>query len=107
MIDNCADDWRIAMTPRRMMQIGTELLICAVHPIPGNYTFLWTTKLSNHGGRIGSVIVPIDVALSLPMFLRLYLICRYGFVFSLNVKNHHLLQLQILLDIGVFVLYGQ
>lgn len=35
MIDNCADDWRIAMTWQRMSQIGLELLICAVHPIPG------------------------------------------------------------------------
>ena len=96
------------MTPRRMMQIGTELLICAVHPIPGNYTFLWTTKLSNHGGRIGSVIVPIDVALSLPMFLRLYLICRQGFVFFFYIRtNCHLLHPQFLLNIGVFVIYEQ
>lgn len=76
MIDNCADDWRIAMTWQRMMQIGMELLVCAVHPIPGRFYFLWTTKLSNHGGKIGSQWVPVDVTLSLPMFLRLYLICR-------------------------------
>ena len=71
MIDNAADDWRIAMTWQRMMQvfvlyfcilyfssdlsdcndvavsfkfsfkkskslqIGMEMLVCAVHPIPG------------------------------------------------------------------------
>ncbi|TRY67586.1 hypothetical protein TCAL_03736 [Tigriopus californicus] len=76
MIDNCADDWRIAMTWQRMVQIMIEMLICAVHPIPGRYYFLWTTKLSNHGGKIGSQWVPVDVTLSLPMFFRLYLICR-------------------------------
>ena len=76
MIDNCADDWRIAMTWQRMMLIGVEIAICAVHPIPGRYYFLWTTKLSNHGGKIGSQWVPVDVTLSLPMFFRLYLICR-------------------------------
>ena len=76
MIDNSADDWRIAMTWQRIMQIGIEILICAVHPIPGRYYFLWTTKLSNHGGKIGSQWVPVDVTLSLPMFFRLYLICR-------------------------------
>ena len=87
MIDNCADDWRIAMTWQRMMQIGEsvllpdqfsrercgagmELLVCAVHPVPGRFYFLWTTKLSNHGGKIGSQWVPVDVTLSLPMFLR-------------------------------------
>ena len=47
-----------------------ELLVCAVHPIPGRFYFLWTTKLSNHGGKIGSQWVPVDVTLSLPMFLR-------------------------------------
>ncbi|CAK9828333.1 Small conductance calcium-activated potassium channel protein [Anthophora retusa] len=76
MIDNCADDWRIAMTWQRIAQISIELLICAVHPIPGEYYFLWTTKLANKGGDFGSKWVPYDVTLSLPMFFRLYLICR-------------------------------
>ncbi|XP_055536998.1 small conductance calcium-activated potassium channel protein isoform X4 [Wyeomyia smithii] len=76
MIDNCADDWRIAMTWQRMSQIALELLICAVHPIPGQYYFLWTTKLANKNKAMGAELVPYDVALSLPMFLRLYLICR-------------------------------
>ncbi|XP_063979161.1 small conductance calcium-activated potassium channel protein isoform X6 [Diachasmimorpha longicaudata] len=76
MIDNCADDWRIAMTWQRISQISMELGICAVHPIPGEYYFLWTTKLANKGGDMGSQWVPYDVTLSLPMFLRLYLICR-------------------------------
>ncbi|XP_069998468.1 small conductance calcium-activated potassium channel protein isoform X2 [Penaeus vannamei] len=76
MIDNCADDWRIAMTWQRIARIVMELLICAVHPIPGEYSFFWTTKLSNQGGVVDSQWVPIDITLSLPMFLRLYLICR-------------------------------
>ncbi|ODM90808.1 Small conductance calcium-activated potassium channel protein [Orchesella cincta] len=76
MIDNCADDWRIAMTWQRMAQIGLELTVCAIHPVPGKYDFIWTTKMANHGGYLKTEKVPIDVALSLPMFLRLYLICR-------------------------------
>ncbi|GIY83492.1 small conductance calcium-activated potassium channel protein [Caerostris darwini] len=76
MIDNCADDWRIAMTPQRLSLIFLELAICAVHPIPGEYYFTWTTKLANQNGIVESRKVPIDVTLSLPMFLRLYLICR-------------------------------
>ena len=47
-----------------------------VHTFCSRFYFLWTTKLSNHGGKIGSQWVPVDVTLSLPMFLRLYLICR-------------------------------
>ncbi|XP_054723316.1 small conductance calcium-activated potassium channel protein-like [Uloborus diversus] len=76
MIDNCADDWRIAMTPQRISLIFLELAVCAVHPIPGEYYFTWTTKLANQNGIVESRKVPIDVTLSLPMFLRLYLICR-------------------------------
>ena len=76
MIDNCADDWRIAMTPQRISLILLELAVCAVHPIPGEYYFMWTTKLANQNGIVESRSVPIDVTLSLPMFLRLYLICR-------------------------------
>lgn len=77
MIDNCADDWRIAMTWQRISQISMELVICAVHPIPGHYRFVWTTKLANSkNGGFGSKSVSYDVPLSLPMFFRLYLICR-------------------------------
>ncbi|OWR45158.1 calcium-activated potassium channel [Danaus plexippus plexippus] len=74
MIDNCADDWRIAMTWQRIAQIALELAICAVHPIPGQYTFTWTTKLANKGGVIGVEVVPYDVTLSLPMFFRLFVL---------------------------------
>lgn len=57
MIDNCADDWRIAMTWQRVSLILMEMVICAVHPIPGEYYFTWTTKLANHAGRVESVEV--------------------------------------------------
>lgn len=76
MIDNCADDWRIAMTFKRIGQIFLELVICVIHPIPYELYFTWTTRLNNHGGRLVSTQVPLDVVLSLPMFFRLYLICR-------------------------------
>lgn len=42
MIDNGADDWRIAMSWERICYISLELLICAIHPIPGNWKFKWT-----------------------------------------------------------------
>ncbi|XP_046639575.1 small conductance calcium-activated potassium channel protein-like isoform X2 [Daphnia pulicaria] len=75
LIQNCVDDWRIAMTWKRIIQITLELLVCAVHPIPCELNFFWTT---NHiiGDVTESKLVPVDVALSLPMFLRCYLIGR-------------------------------
>ena len=44
MIDNGADDWRIAMSWERICYISLELLICAIHPIPGNWKFKWTLE---------------------------------------------------------------
>lgn len=75
MVDNCIEDWRIAMSWQRVAQIGGELLICAIHPIPVSYHFRWTIydiKLF----RFRTADVPIDLIFSLPMFLRLYLIIR-------------------------------
>lgn len=44
MIDNGAEDWRIAMDTERLMFILLELVVCSIHPIPGYHTFLWKTK---------------------------------------------------------------
>ncbi|XP_041094888.1 small conductance calcium-activated potassium channel protein 2-like [Polyodon spathula] len=46
LIDNGADDWRIAMTYERISLISLEMLVCAVHPIPGQYRFLWKERLA-------------------------------------------------------------
>uniref|UniRef100_A0A3B3XTQ5 Calmodulin-binding domain-containing protein n=1 Tax=Poecilia mexicana TaxID=48701 RepID=A0A3B3XTQ5_9TELE len=74
MVDNGADDWRIAMTFERILFIVLELLICAIHPIPGQYVFTWTAHLAFN--YTASVDADVDIILSVPMFLRLYLIGR-------------------------------
>ncbi|XP_013389399.1 small conductance calcium-activated potassium channel protein 2 isoform X2 [Lingula anatina] len=74
-IDNCVEDWRIAMSLQRIGQIIVELVVCSIHPIPGTYDFIWTT-VHHDGVTVTSEKVPIDILLSLPMFIRLYLICR-------------------------------
>lgn len=74
-IDNCVEDWRIAISWKRCFQLGLEILICAVHPIPGEFFFIWKTELYD-GASVGEEQVPVDILLSIPMFLRLYLIAR-------------------------------
>lgn len=131
VVDNCVDDWRIAVSLRGVLLIGAELLVCSVHPVPGSYYFRWMSmssrspavrhRLDDHiihyhhhhhhhqllqaatdvdhhpdvsaGGTFQTYIdsaveldedegssgvarVPFDVLLSLPMFLRLYLVGR-------------------------------
>ncbi|XP_039667514.1 small conductance calcium-activated potassium channel protein 1b [Perca fluviatilis] len=75
MVDNGADDWRIAMTFERIIFVAFELLICAIHPIPGQYVFTWTARLAfSYTASVADA--DIDIILSVPMFLRLYLIGR-------------------------------
>ncbi|KAL2090330.1 hypothetical protein ACEWY4_015018 [Coilia grayii] len=75
MVDNCADDWRIAMTQERVFFIVLELLVCAIHPIPGHYVFTWTARLAfTYAPSVTNA--DVDIILSIPMFLRLYLIGR-------------------------------
>ncbi|MED6254334.1 Small conductance calcium-activated potassium channel protein 2 [Ataeniobius toweri] len=75
MVDNAADDWRIAMTYERIFFICLEILVCAIHPIPGNYTFTWTARLA-YSYIPSKTDADVDIILSIPMFLRLYLIAR-------------------------------
>jgi len=75
MIDNCVEDWRIAITWQRISQICVEVILCLVHPPPGDFTFTWITKPTN-ALEEHTAVVPVDLVLSLPMFCRLYLICR-------------------------------
>lgn len=81
MVDNGADDWRIAMTFERVLFIVLELLVCAIHPIPGQYVFSWTTRLAfNYNTLVADA--DVDIILSVPMFLRLYLIGRVTLLHS-------------------------
>nr|XP_020636574.1 small conductance calcium-activated potassium channel protein 1 isoform X1 [Pogona vitticeps] len=75
MVDNGADDWRIAMTYERIFFITLELVVCAIHPIPGQYFFTWTTRLA-FTYATSEANTDVDIILSIPMFLRLYLIGR-------------------------------
>ncbi|KFP87138.1 Small conductance calcium-activated potassium channel protein 2, partial [Acanthisitta chloris] len=75
MVDNGADDWRIAMTYERIFFIALELIVCAIHPIPGQYLFTWTARLAfTYAASVADA--DVDIILSIPMFLRLYLIGR-------------------------------
>ncbi|KAM3876252.1 small conductance calcium-activated potassium channel protein 1b [Diretmus argenteus] len=75
MVDNGADDWRIAMTYERIFFVMLELLVCAIHPIPGRYVFSWNTQMAfSYTPSVGDA--DVDIILSVPMFLRLYLIGR-------------------------------
>lgn len=75
VVDNCIEDWRITMSWGRIGQIVLELFICTVHPVPGAYYFNWAIfEIKTLEWNVQRV--PVDLILSLPMFMRLYLVVR-------------------------------
>ena len=75
-INNSMEDWRLAITARRVAMICLEFLVCVVHPIPGEFYISWMTMDSDQLMSAQPTDIPLDVVLSLPMFLRLYLVLR-------------------------------
>ena len=86
MVENSIEDWRIAMTWDRNLKIGLELIVCVIHPIPGDFSFIWALTTVNKSEYIEKT-VPIDLILSLPMFARVYLCCRTMLLHSSIFSN--------------------
>ena len=76
-VNNSMDDWRRAMRPRRILTFLAEFFICIVHPVPGLHTIKWYGVTTDGNQADATYHIPLDVVLSLPMFLRLYLVCRF------------------------------
>lgn len=63
------------MTMERVLLIALELLVSAVHPVPGDFKFQWRARLA-FSYVPSQAEADVDMVLSVPMFLRLYLIAR-------------------------------
>ncbi|VDK88757.1 unnamed protein product [Litomosoides sigmodontis] len=70
---NSAEDWRIAITWQRGLQIMLEVFVCSLCPLPFDVTFHWKTS---DGNTMKRTELPLDVLLSILMFFRLYWLCR-------------------------------
>lgn len=63
------------MTMERVLLIALELIVSAVHPVPGDFKFMWRARLA-FSYAPSQAEADLDMVLSVPMFLRLYLIAR-------------------------------
>lgn len=63
------------MTMERVLLIALELLVSAVHPVPGDFKFVWRARLA-FTYISSQAEADLDMVFSVPMFLRLYLIAR-------------------------------
>jgi len=86
LIDSGADDWRVAVTTERMIKLGIEIAVCSICPFPGSGSMNWP-YISPEERRITMVSVPVDVILSVPMFLRAYLLCRFMVLHSKQFQD--------------------
>jgi len=43
-VDNSIDDWRIALTRKKIFLIILEAFICMIHPIPGHFIIEWNSQ---------------------------------------------------------------
>ncbi|VDM46093.1 unnamed protein product [Toxocara canis] len=86
LIEMGSDYWRIGVTCERIMKLLIELTICSICPVPGVGTVEWPI-LGVSERYPHTVHIPIDVLLCLPMFLRLYIACRYFVLHSIQFKD--------------------
>ncbi|CAF4248196.1 unnamed protein product [Rotaria sp. Silwood2] len=82
-VNNSIGDSRAALTNKKIYLILLEVLICAIHPIPRSFPRRLNTSLKDQDSNSFTTTpyslsyISVDVALGLPMFARLYLICRF------------------------------
>ncbi|CAG9539076.1 unnamed protein product [Cercopithifilaria johnstoni] len=86
LVDSGADDWRVALTTERAIKLTVELIVCAICPFPGTGVMQWS-YIHPDSRKATMVNVPVDVMLSVPMFLRAYLLCRFMVLHSKQFQD--------------------
>ncbi|KJH49652.1 calmodulin binding domain protein [Dictyocaulus viviparus] len=86
LIDSGADDWRVAVTMDRVIKLSLELAVCVICPFPGSGFIRWPF-ITPENRVVQMVNVPVDVLLSVPMFLRSYLLCRFMVLHSKQFQD--------------------
>lgn len=81
-------NWPDGLTMGQLFHLVLELVICSIHPIPGEFRFRWAIKPLQGGVEGPEVVVlyRIDVILSLIMVARFYLFLR---AYLLHKKMFH------------------
>ncbi|CAI5450896.1 unnamed protein product [Caenorhabditis angaria] len=86
LIDSGADDWRVALSTDRMIKLLIEIFICMICPFPGSGV-MQMPYIDSDSRKISIRKIPVDVILSVPMFLRSYLVCRFMVLHSKQFQD--------------------
>ncbi|CAD6186946.1 unnamed protein product [Caenorhabditis auriculariae] len=86
LIDSGAEDWRVALSTERVFKLLIEIAVCIVCPFPGSGS-IGMPYIDSDTRKVDIKQVPVDVLLSVPMFLRSYLLCRFMVLHSKQFQD--------------------
>ncbi|CAD6198382.1 unnamed protein product [Caenorhabditis auriculariae] len=79
--------WRVGITKERVARVLIELAVCSVCPLPETGVIRWP-QLSNVPEKTRTLVpIPVNVLFTIPMFLRLYIGCRYVVLHSSQYQD--------------------
>uniref|UniRef100_A0A1I7ZRX3 Ion_trans domain-containing protein n=1 Tax=Steinernema glaseri TaxID=37863 RepID=A0A1I7ZRX3_9BILA len=71
------NQWSLGFGTERVFRLITELIICSICPYPGTGAVTWPLLGFHPQHTPRTVDIPVHVLLVIPMFLRLYIACRF------------------------------
>ncbi|KAK0412856.1 hypothetical protein QR680_006449 [Steinernema hermaphroditum] len=81
------NQWSLGFSTERIFKLITELIICSICPYPGTGSVTWPLLGFHPQTTPQSVDIPVHVLLVIPMFLRLYIACRFMVLHSSMFQN--------------------
>uniref|UniRef100_A0A8R1HLS8 CaMBD domain-containing protein n=1 Tax=Caenorhabditis japonica TaxID=281687 RepID=A0A8R1HLS8_CAEJA len=89
LIDSGADDWRVAFSTDRLVKMLIEVAVCMICPFPEIFSngLMKMPYINADTRQVKMIDVPVDVLLSVPMFLRSYLVCRFMVLHSKQFQD--------------------
>ncbi|TKR89365.1 hypothetical protein L596_013481 [Steinernema carpocapsae] len=81
------NQWSLGFSTERVCRLVLELIICSICPFPGTGSVSWPLLGFHQQTTIRNVDVPVHVLLCIPMFLRLYIACRFMVLHSSMFQN--------------------
>ena len=76
-IDTGVKDWLSVMSTWSWISLTIELLVCSIHPFPGDVRMEYISPVAGTGHKVS-----IDAILSIVMMSRLYLVAKFAVVHS-------------------------
>ena len=78
LVDNCVEDWRIALTSRRVLKVAVELLVCSICPLPAvdGSIACGVFFFAHPAPGVVRLRLPSDLFCGIQMFLRCFLVFR-------------------------------